>query len=115
MAVARLTGATEIDVIGTKGDEGRLMLAKKLRATCVVKADEEDPVGVVKRFTGGEGADLVFEAAGVGVAINQGLSMLRPGGKLVSLTVHHSPVPIDITKFYRADLTMIGIYEGPIT
>ncbi|HYE83464.1 MAG TPA: alcohol dehydrogenase catalytic domain-containing protein [Clostridia bacterium] len=115
LAAAKLSGATEIAVIGTKGDEERLLLAKKLGATCLVKADEEDPVEAINRFTGGEGADLVFEAAGVGAAVGQGLLMLRPGGKLVSLAVHHSPVPIDITKFNRADLTMIGIHEGPIT
>jgi L-iditol 2-dehydrogenase len=115
LAVAKLSGATEIAAIGTKGDEERLQVAKKLGATCLVKADEQDPIEAIKRFTDGDGADVVFEAAGVGEAIHQALSMLRPGGKLVSLAVHHSPVLIDITKFNRADLTMIGIHEGPIT
>jgi L-iditol 2-dehydrogenase len=115
LAAAKLSGATEIAVIGTKGDEERLLLAQKLGATCLIKADEEDPVEAIKRFTDGEGADLVFETAGVGIAVSQGLSVLRPGGKLVSLAVHSSSVPIDITKFNRADLTMIGIHEGPIT
>lgn len=56
----------------------------------------------------------MFEATGVPDTISQGIKMLKPLGKLISIGIHLSSVKLDMTTFNRNDLTIIGIHEGEI-
>jgi threonine dehydrogenase-like Zn-dependent dehydrogenase len=82
-AFARLSGASKVIVVG--GPDGRLRQAAAAGIGDVHLniADADDPAAVldeVRAATGGHGADLVIECAGVPAAVAQGLALARRGG-----------------------------------
>ena len=71
-------------------------------ADVVVDPATEDLAAVVAERTGGAGADVAFDAAGVAVVVDQLLSVLGAGGRLEVVAIHVKPVELNIT----AQLTM---------
>lgn len=71
-------------------------------ADVVVDPANDDLAAMVAEHTGGAGADVAFDAAGVAVVVEQLLSVLRGGGRLEVVAIHVKPVQLDIT----AQLTM---------
>lgn len=83
MQLAKISGA---DVLIIDKVDSSLQLAKELGADVTVNYEKEDVAECVKAFTGGRGADIVFECAG-GTAMPQTLPQavgyVRIGGKVV--------------------------------
>jgi (R,R)-butanediol dehydrogenase / meso-butanediol dehydrogenase / diacetyl reductase len=77
-------------------------------ADVVVDPANEDLAAVVAERTGGAGADVAFDAAGVAVVVDQLLSVLGPGGRLEVVAIHVKPVELNIT----AQLTMQDLVLG---
>ena len=79
---ARMLGAGNIIVIDKSAT--RLQLALELGADFAINVQEttepNDRINMVQELTGGIGADVVVEAAGVPEVVPEGLSMLRAGG-----------------------------------
>jgi (R,R)-butanediol dehydrogenase/meso-butanediol dehydrogenase/diacetyl reductase len=65
-------------------------------ADVVVDPSTEDLKAVVAEQSGGAGADLAFDAAGVGVVVHQLLEVLGAGGRLEVVAIHTKPVEINI-------------------
>lgn len=80
---ARLAGAGAI--IAVDLDDRKLALATALGASHAVNAAREDTVAMVKRLTGGRGADCVLESAGNERAFRLSAEACRPGGRIVWL------------------------------
>lgn len=81
---ARMLGAGTI--IAVDLSDFRLAMAKRLGADHVVNAFEtsrEVRLDLVRELTGGRGADVVIECAGVPQVIPEALDMLRTGGLLL--------------------------------
>jgi (R,R)-butanediol dehydrogenase/meso-butanediol dehydrogenase/diacetyl reductase len=66
-------------------------------ADAVVDPAHEDLRAVVFERTGGAGADLAFDAAGVPVVVAQLLDVLGAGGRLEVVAIHTRPVELNIT------------------
>lgn len=84
VACAKLSGASR--VIAIDSQPGRLALAKKLGADLTINLKEfpeaKDRIrSVHEESTGGFGADVVFECAGVPSAVPEGIDYLRYGGR----------------------------------
>jgi S-(hydroxymethyl)glutathione dehydrogenase/alcohol dehydrogenase len=60
--------------------EHKLALAKELGATHCIKADQDDPVAVLKQITQGKGVDYSIEAAGTTRTIEQAFESVKDGG-----------------------------------
>ncbi len=103
--VARALGAGKVIVVGTR--EERLDLAIALGATAVVNSVNHDPVAEVDRLTGGRGVDMVIEASGDPATPNQGLQMVRRGGKVLFLAFYKDPVPFDLGFANREEITLV--------
>lgn len=71
-------------------------------ADAAVDPAHDDLRAVVAERTGGAGADVAFDAAGVAAVVGQLLGVLGPGGRLEVVAIHTKPVTLDIT----AQLTM---------
>lgn len=71
-------------------------------ADVVVDPAKEDLAEVVRTDTEGRGADVAFDAAGVGAVVTQLLDVLGAGGRLEIVAIHTKPYELDIT----AGLTM---------
>ncbi|NLM38188.1 MAG: alcohol dehydrogenase catalytic domain-containing protein [Firmicutes bacterium] len=94
---AKALGAGQVILTGTR--KSRLDLGKKMGADYTVNVREgEDPVKLVKELTGGLGADVVFDAAGVGNSLDDALNLVRPGGAIVLVAFYHGPVTADLNK-----------------
>ncbi|MGW1682038.1 zinc-binding dehydrogenase [Saccharopolyspora sp. NPDC002376] len=76
---ARIRGAEQI--IAVDVNEEKLELARKLGATDVVHAGEQDPVAVIRALT--DGVDHAFEALGREQTIQQAWNSLDAGGEVV--------------------------------
>jgi len=78
LEAVKAMGASDIICIDTMAN--RLSVAKKMGATHVIDAKEEDVVEQVKKFTNGEGAHFVFETAGAAKTVQQTVELAREGG-----------------------------------
>jgi threonine dehydrogenase-like Zn-dependent dehydrogenase len=84
IALARLSGASTIVAIGAPAD--RLDLARRMGATLTLDLDgtsEDERQARVHDATGGRGADIGIEAAGSPRAVEEGLTLVRDGGRYV--------------------------------
>ena len=65
-------------------------------ADVVVDPASEDLAAIVAERTDGRGAEVAFDAAGVGVVVKQLLDVLGAGGRLEVVAIHTKPVELDI-------------------
>lgn len=94
IAVAKAAGARAI--YATDISPYRLDLAKKMGSDLVLNPQESDVVAVVNHETEGEGVDVLLEMSGVPAAINQGFSLLKPGGEAALLGLPGKPFEFDL-------------------
>ncbi|MGC8913452.1 MAG: L-threonine 3-dehydrogenase [Thermoplasmata archaeon] len=97
VAILKTCGAGRIFAIERK-NEYRIKLAKDVGADFALDSVDEDVPGIVKRETGGKGVDVVLEVAGTPEAVQTGLDILRPGGKISLLGVYSKPLTLDLSK-----------------
>ena len=107
--IAKLEGARVI-VVGTNKDERRLALAKTLGADAVVNVSRENALEAVQQLSGGEGADLVYECAGVPASLDLCWEAVARGGKLVPLGIYPGPIQTDFNKITMKELNVAGSY-----
>lgn len=105
--LARHSGAATL--IGVSRSASKLAMARRMGADHVVDAGRQDAIATVLEITGGQGADLVIDAAGAPELIRPAIEMLRPGGRLLVYGISNKIVP-DLTMFamYMKELTLIG-------
>jgi threonine 3-dehydrogenase len=102
-AGARAVYATDINPL-------RLEIAEKMGATIAINSSEQDPVEVVRRETGGIGADVLCEMSGNWRAIKQGFAALRNGGRVSMLGIPPRPIEIDLANdIVFKGVTLYGI------
>ena len=70
----------------------RLKAAGELGATVLINGEKEDAVERVMAETGGKGADIVVEAAGVPKKLRQSIDCVRPGGRVSIVAYFEEPV-----------------------
>lgn len=78
--VCKLSGA-QVLVVGRS--ERKLQLARELGADAVIHAGHEPVAETVRRLTGNEGVDILFELVGTRETMDQSLQCLRKRGRLV--------------------------------
>ena len=84
IALAKLGGASVVAAIGAPDD--RNQLARRMGADHVfdlVATTAEQRLDVIRALTHGEGVDVVIEAAGSARAVEEGLTLVRDGGRYV--------------------------------
>jgi D-arabinose 1-dehydrogenase-like Zn-dependent alcohol dehydrogenase len=82
--VAKTSGARRVITIGAP--DARLEIASELGADetlSIERMSPEDRTGRVRSLTGGRGADIVMEFTGHPQAFNEGLDLIRRGGRYV--------------------------------
>lgn len=106
---ARIAGAAEILAVDVRGE--KLELARRLGASQVVHAGEQDPVAAIHELVGG--VDYAFEAAGRAESMRQAWNSLDVGGELilVGLLEHGAILSLDAGPFVR-EQGVRGCYLG---
>jgi threonine dehydrogenase-like Zn-dependent dehydrogenase len=88
----------------------RLNAAKELGAEAAIDADEADPVKAILDLTGGQRVDVVFEASGSPVALQQAVSLTRKGGQIVAIgTPPQNNAEIPLLPLILQEISLIGI------
>lgn len=105
--VALAEGGTVI-LCGTARDEERLRLAQELGVQHVVNIDAHDPVERVRELTGGYGADVVVECAGVAPAMRLALDLARKRGRVSQMGLPGKPIEIDFEQIAYKELQVSG-------
>ncbi len=81
---ARAAGAGLVVVTGLARDAHKLAVARELGADAAVDVDRDDVIAVVTELTGGLGVDAVVDTTpGALQAVNEAVSLVRPGGTIV--------------------------------
>ncbi len=107
---AKLFGAS---VLATVGDEWKRERAKALGADFVVNYRQEDVREAVKNHTDGHMADIVVDHVGA-ATINQSLSCLRRGGRLVTFgATSGDEAPVSLRRVFGRNIAIHGVYVGP--
>ncbi len=74
----------------------------------VLDSARDDLADRVIRMSGGEGADIVFECAGSASAALQTSDLVRPRGKIIMVSVHKEPHPVDLRAITFKEISIIG-------
>ena len=105
--VALAEGGTVI-LCGTERDTERLRLAEELGVQHTIDITACDPVARVRELTGGYGADVVVECAGVAPAMRLALELVRKRGRFSQMGLPGAPVEIDFEKIAYNELQVSG-------
>jgi len=82
-------------VIGTVGTPEKAALAREAGASATILYDQQDWVAEVKRLTGGEGVDVVYDSVGKATYL-KGFECLKTRGMMVHFGVASGPIdPLD--------------------
>ncbi len=115
--MARLCGAYEIVVVGAP--EARLEMCREFGADHTINIDEikapEERIAKVKGLIP-DGADIVFEAAGVPAAFMEGIEMVKGGGVYVEVGhfTDRGTIPVNPYILCRKDINLYGSWGvGP--
>jgi len=110
---ARILGAGR--VLLTDIDPRKLEMARNLRLGDTCNARQDDPVSWVQQVTHGHGADVVVEAAGASITLEQSLRIARPLGRVVIMgnPSGEARLPQDaVSQVLRKELTIRGTWNS---
>ncbi len=102
---ARIRGAARVIVV--ERNPGRLAKAAAMGFETIDPA-AGDPVAIVREMTGGLGADVVLECAGVPVTVQLALGMLRRGGRCAAVGIPTQGVEIAMQRLVLDELELVG-------
>jgi threonine 3-dehydrogenase len=106
--VARAAGAAKVIAIDI--NPAKLELARRLGADRIFDARDDGLTRQVLAETNGDGADVLLEMSGSGAAINQGLSLVRNGGRAALLGLPSDNVSLNLAEnIIFKGLTVLGI------
>jgi len=110
-AMAKLSGAGHLIVIGTAADTSRLRVACKIGADTVLGTHGEDISEWVKNFGDGYGVDLVIDAAGVSASLKMALEIVRPAGQITKVGWGPQPLNFSLDPLVQKAVTLQGSFS----
>jgi alcohol dehydrogenase/L-iditol 2-dehydrogenase len=108
--MASLQGASEIIVIGTKGDEERIEVAKDFNATYAT-IDSNYASAYLDKCSKGIGADLVVDTAGVSQTLDLSLDLVKKTGQITKIGWGPKPVGFSLDRLLSKNITLKGHFS----
>jgi 2-desacetyl-2-hydroxyethyl bacteriochlorophyllide A dehydrogenase len=105
LQVAKNRGVGKIVILDTL--DYRLTLARKLGATTTINVRKEDPL---QRILTDGGVDTVFEAVGHQETVQQGLAMVRTGGKVIVIGMLEATMHLPMLDITVKEIDLQGSY-----
>jgi len=110
-AMAKLSGAGHLLVVGMPVDAKRLDIAVQMGADTVLGAHGEDVTAWVKSFGDGYGMDLVIDAAGVSASLKLALDIVRPAGQITKVGWGPQPFGFSLDPLVQKAVTLQGSFS----
>lgn len=95
-------------IIISEPAEARRDVLRQLGANLVFSPMETDIITKVKELSGGWGAHVAFDCAGLEMTLNTAFAAVRPRGTIVNVAVWIAPVPIHLTAYLIKEVTLMG-------
>lgn len=106
MQECKALGAARVIVVGRGA---KLEKARELGADVCVDFEKEDPVARVLELTGGRGADVVLDNIGLEWSIDEGIAMVRPGGKVLVCGYISENFTVNYQEIMKYEKEILGI------
>lgn len=104
--IAKLMGAT---VYATSRKADKLEIARQMGADAVIDTSREDLRRRVDELTGGRGADVVLDNIGLEWSIDEGIAMVRPGGKVLVCGYISENFTVNYQEIMKYEKEILGI------
>lgn len=111
LLVAKLRGAGDIIMLGTRHDKRRLAVASAIGATHTLDIDEHDPLELIRELGDGFGADLVVDCSGVSIALRQAMQLVRPNGIITKIGWGPQPLDFSLDPLVQKAVTLQGSFS----
>lgn len=108
-AIGLLAAERGGDVLLVDRIESRLALGSRLGAEVLPWTDQEDVIGRLREWSGGEGPEVVVDATGVPDAIRAGMEAVVSAGRLVLVGISHHDVSLRAFGFVEKELDVLGV------
>ena len=110
---ARMMGAARVVIFDLIPE--KLAMANKLGFDLAFNACDGDPVEKINELTGGHGAEVCIEGAGVPITFTQAIAATRVGGRMVILGNPSADVTLPaalISQAMRRELDLVGVWNS---
>ena len=92
----------------------RLSKAKEFGADMVLNPKESDVAQIIAELTDGYGCDVYIEATGSPVSVNQGMKLIRKGGRFIEFSVMSGETTLDWSVIGdEKELDLFGVHLSP--
>lgn len=110
-AMAKLSGAGHLVVIGIPADAERLRVAQQIGADTLLAAGNENVTNWVQNFGDGYGMDLVIDATGVSASLKLALDIVRPAGQITKVGWGPQPFNYSLDPLVQKAVTLRGSFS----
>lgn len=107
--IQALTGKGCTNIIVSEVSKRRREFAKQFGAHHVIDPTAVDIVTEVEKLTGGEGADVGFDAAGVQIAVDTAFKAIKARGTLVNIAVWEKRASLNMNDIVFRERAYMGI------
>jgi threonine dehydrogenase-like Zn-dependent dehydrogenase len=108
-AIGLLAAERGGDVLLVDRIESRLALGSGLGAEVLPWTAQEEVIGRLREWSGGEGPEVVVDATGVPEAIRAGMEAVVSAGRLVLVGISHHEVSLRAFGFVEKELDVLGV------
>lgn len=116
MFIQLLLRAGAAQVIAVGHSPARLEVARRLGASHLINAYEQDTIPTVRELTGGVGADVVIECAGTKSTWESSVEVVRRGGRVLWFggLPGATKVEIDAARVHYGEIDLLNMHGGTI-
>lgn len=108
MVTVSLKAAGVDRIVVVEPAAARNAMATAAGADLVVDPMSSDVTTTVMELTGGRGADIAFECAGIAAAMGQAIHATRKGGRIVNVALWGKPAVIDMNTVLLKEIALFG-------
>jgi alcohol dehydrogenase/L-iditol 2-dehydrogenase len=111
LALARLSGAGWLGVVGLRQDEKRLAIAKSIGADRIMTGGDAELLEVVRSVGDGLGVDVVIDASGASSALKPAMTAVRPGGQIGKVGWGRQPLELSLDPLVQKAVHLRGSFS----
>jgi len=109
--IAKRFSPGRLTVVGTSRDANRLEIARTFGADSVIIADEQDVVREILAYGDGFGPDLILDAVGISVTLQQSIKAVRPAGQITKIGWGPAPVGFSLDPLIQKAARLQGSFS----